>query len=149
MTTTAPKLRPSLRSKAPRVDIEQSLWESGHSTVVGFDEVGKGSWAGPLTVGAVIIPTDRRVYKIRDSKQLHESEREALVDRIKAWSQRWAVGHASAQQVWHGLRSRPTWRVLCYSAEDPPAMRGLVLVDAVDGHIVEHLTEDNPEGPDR
>ena len=98
MTTTAPKLRPSLRSKAPRVDIEQSLWESGHSTVVGFDEVGKGSWAGPLTVGAVIIPTDRRVYKIRDSKQLHESEREALVDRIKAWSQRWAVGHASAAE---------------------------------------------------
>lgn len=95
MTTTAPKLRPSLRAKAPRIDIEQALWETGHSAVVGFDEVGKGAWAGPLTVGAVVIPPDRRVYKIRDSKQLHEAEREALVDRIKAWSQRWAVGHAS------------------------------------------------------
>jgi ribonuclease HII len=80
---------------APRTDIERSLWETGHSAVVGFDEVGKGSWAGPLTVGAVIIPPDRRVYKIRDSKQLRESEREALVDRIKDWSQGWAVGHAS------------------------------------------------------
>lgn len=95
MTTTAPKLRPSLRSNAPRTDIERSLWENGHSAIVGFDEVGKGSWAGPLTVGAVIIPVDRRVYKIRDSKQLRESEREALVDRIKDWSQGWAVGHAS------------------------------------------------------
>jgi ribonuclease HII len=95
VTTTAPKLRPSLRSNAPRTDIEQSLWETGHSAVVGFDEVGKGSWAGPLTVGAVIIPADRRVYKIRDSKQLREAEREALVDRIKDWSQGWAVGHAS------------------------------------------------------
>lgn len=56
-----------------------------------------------------------------------------------------AVGHASAQQVWHGIRSRPTWRVLCYSAEEPPRRRGLVLVDAVDGRIVEHLVEDNPE----
>ena len=95
MTTTAPKLRPSLRANAPRADIEQSLWDTGHSAVVGFDEVGKGAWAGPLTVGAVVIPSDRRMYKIRDSKQLRETEREALVDRIKAWSQRWAVGHAS------------------------------------------------------
>lgn len=56
-----------------------------------------------------------------------------------------AVGHASAQQVWRGLRSRPTWRVLCYSAEDPPRRRGLVLVDAVDGRVVEHLAEDVPD----
>jgi hypothetical protein len=35
--------------------------------------------------------------------------------------------------------------VLCYSAEDPPRQRGLVLVDAVDGRVVEHLSEDNPE----
>ncbi len=55
------------------------------------------------------------------------------------------VGHASAQQVWRGLRSRPTWRVLCYSIEDPPQRRGLVLVDAVDGRVVEQLVEDNPE----
>lgn len=52
-----------------------------------------------------------------------------------------AVGHASAQQVWRGLRSRPTWRVLCYSAEEPPRERGLVLVDAVDGSIVQSLRE--------
>ena len=44
-----------------------------------------------------------------------------------------------------GIRSRPTWRVLCYSAEDPPRRRGLVLVDAVDGRVIEHLAEDNPE----
>jgi hypothetical protein len=55
-----------------------------------------------------------------------------------------AVGHASAQQVWRGLRSRPTWRVLVYSSEDPPRRRGLVLVDAVDGGVVEHMVQDNP-----
>ena len=55
------------------------------------------------------------------------------------------VGHASAQQVWRGLRSKPTWRVLVYSAESPPRQRSLVLIDAVDGTVVEHLTEDNPE----
>ena len=56
-----------------------------------------------------------------------------------------AVGHASAQQVWRGFRSRPTWRVLCYSNEDPPSRRGLVLVDAVNGKVVEHLTQENLE----
>jgi hypothetical protein len=51
------------------------------------------------------------------------------------------IGHASAQQVWRGLRSRPTWRVLCYSEEDPPRQRGLVLVDAVNGEVVQSLVE--------
>ena len=70
-------------------------------------------------------------------------EREALVAAQQAVG--FPVGHASAQQVWHGIRSRPTWRVLCYSAEEPPRQRGLVLVDAMDGHVVEKLVEMNPE----
>ena len=41
------------------------------------------------------------------------------------------VGHASAQMGWRGLLSRPTWRILLYSADDPPEKRGLVLVDGV------------------
>ena len=55
------------------------------------------------------------------------------------------MGHASAQLAWRGLRSRPTWRILLYSAEDPPDKRGLVMVDGVDGHVVAHMVEDNPE----
>ncbi|HJV08419.1 MAG TPA: hypothetical protein VJ653_02025 [Acidimicrobiales bacterium] len=55
------------------------------------------------------------------------------------------VGHASAQLGWRGLRSRPTWRILLYSSEDPPAKRGLVLVDAVDGQVLDQVVEDNPE----
>ena len=74
---------------------------------------------------------------------MHVDEREALVKAQQAVG--FPVGHASAQQVWRGLRSRPTWRVLCYSVEDPPARRGLVLVDAIDGEVVEHMVEDNPE----
>ena len=55
------------------------------------------------------------------------------------------VGHASAQLGWRGLRSRPSWRILVYSAEEPPLQRGLVLVDAVDGGVVEVLVEENPD----
>ncbi len=55
------------------------------------------------------------------------------------------VGHASAQLGWRGLRSRPTWRILLYSAEEPPAQRALVLVDAVDASVLSHFVEANPE----
>ena len=55
------------------------------------------------------------------------------------------VGHASAQLAWRGLLSRPAWRILLYSADEPPSMRGLVELDAVDGHVLGEYTEQNPE----
>jgi hypothetical protein len=75
--------------------------------------------------------------------RMHIDEKEALVRAQRVVD--FPVGHASAQQVWRGVRSRPTWRVLCYSAENPPQRRAFVLIDAVDGHELEHLVEENPE----
>lgn len=63
--------------------------------VVGVDEVGRGAWAGPLTVGAVVVPPERRVYKVRDSKMLTEDEREAIYERVAGWARAWGVGHAT------------------------------------------------------
>ena len=96
VTATVPKLRKALKAKAPGLSVERTYWESGHEIVVGVDEVGRGSWAGPLTVGAVVVPKDRRIYKLRDSKQLTESEREALFGRIAEWCDAWAVAHVPA-----------------------------------------------------
>ena len=95
-TATAPKLRPSLRGESPGLAVERQLWTEPTTVVVGVDEVGRGSWAGPLTVGVAVVPQDRRVYKIRDSKMLTEPEREALLDRVASWCDHWAVGHATA-----------------------------------------------------
>jgi len=74
---------------------------------------------------------------------LDVDERDALVVATREVG--FPVGHASAQMGWRGVLSRPTWRILLYSAEDPPAKRGLVLVDGVDGEVVEWFVEDNPE----
>ncbi|MBK5221762.1 MAG: ribonuclease HII [Acidimicrobiia bacterium] len=95
LTTTAPRLRRAIRSGAPTLAVERELWAAGHEVIVGVDEVGRGSWAGPLSVGAAVVPQDRRVYKIRDSKALTEREREALFDRVAEWCVAWSVGHAS------------------------------------------------------
>lgn len=97
-----PKPPPALRlvrkpnkKRPPSLQVEKAMWAEGHAVVVGMDEVGRGAWAGPLTVGAAVVPKERRVYKIRDSKMLTELERERLFDRIAEWCEAWAVGHAS------------------------------------------------------
>jgi hypothetical protein len=82
-------------------------------------------------------------YHFVAAAPLKERETDALVAATRQVG--FPVGHASAQLAWRGLRSRPTWRVLLYSADEPPTQRGFVLVDAVDGHVVQHLVEDNPE----
>ncbi|MFP3913321.1 MAG: ribonuclease HII [Actinomycetota bacterium] len=92
---TVPKLRAAIRSRPPGLSLERALWDEGAEVVVGVDEVGRGAWAGPLTVGAAVVPVDRRIYKIRDSKLLTEMEREALFDRVATWVRAWSVGHAT------------------------------------------------------
>lgn len=98
MTETVPVLRKALKRRAPGLTRELELWDGGADVVVGMDEVGRGSWAGPLAVGAAVLPRDRRVYKVRDSKMLTEDEREALFDRVAGWCRAWAVGTASATE---------------------------------------------------
>jgi hypothetical protein len=92
--------------------------------------------------GAAML-TFAGIVSITSGWRMRFDEKDALVAAQGAVG--FAVGHASAQQVWRGLRSRPRWGVLCYSAEDPPLQRGLVQVDAIDGTVIEHLVEGNPE----
>ena len=84
-----------VRTKAPTRTVERGLWDDGHGVVVGIDEVGRGAWAGPLMVGAAVLPRDRRVNRVRDSKALTEAEREKLFDRVASWCLAWCVGSAS------------------------------------------------------
>jgi len=92
---------------------------------------------------AAILLTAVGVFSWTSGWRMHVDEKQALVAAQQAVG--FPVGHASAKQVWRGVRSRPTWRVLVYSTEDPPRRRGLVLVDAVAGTVSEHLIEDNLE----
>ncbi len=97
--------------------------------------------AGYLAAGISLILIG--AYHLLAGWNLDVDERDALVAATERVA--FPVGHASAQLGWRGLASRPTWRILLYSAEDPPTRRGLVLVDGVDGEIVASFTEDNPE----
>jgi hypothetical protein len=119
---------------------------------LGLGAMGIAAWAiagsdavmvneGFLFAGGLLVLLG--AYHLLAGWNLDVDERDALVAATKQVG--FAVGHASAQLGWRGIRSRPTWRILLYSAEEPPRTRGLVLVDGVDGEIVAHFVEDNPE----
>ena len=77
---------------------------------------------------------------------LDHDDKEALVTATREVG--FPVGHAAAQMGWRGFRSRPTWRILVYSTDEPPSKRGLVLVDGVDGEVLDTIVEDNPDATD-
>lgn len=95
-----PGLRVALkRVPVPNLAVENGCFEAGEEVVCGIDEVGRGAWAGPVTVGAVVVsPALPRILKVRDSKALTVEEREALYPRIIRWALAHGVGHASAAE---------------------------------------------------
>lgn len=55
----------------------------GDGLVLGVDEVGRGAVAGPLTVCAVALPDDPKIWGVNDSKQLTPTRREQLAVQIR------------------------------------------------------------------
>jgi hypothetical protein len=93
-------------------------------------------------IGGVVLAVIG-AYHLASGLTLRVRETDALVAATRQVG--FPVGHASAQLSWRGLISRPTWRILLYSADEPPTKRGLVLVDAITGQVGDYLVEDNPE----
>lgn len=82
----------------PGLSHERHWWGEG-AVVAGVDEVGCGAWAGPVTYAAVVLPGDRRMYKLRDSKVLDPERRAELSDRIHGFALAVAVGQASNDEI--------------------------------------------------
>jgi ribonuclease HII len=88
----------------PHAARERLLFDSGAKTIVGIDEVGKGSWAGPLVIGIAMLSREMvfsdepavALGGVRDSKQLSELQREKIFDQVAAKCLRWSIGAASA-----------------------------------------------------
>ncbi|WP_243028798.1 ribonuclease HII [Thermus albus] len=76
--------------------LEASFWAMG-LRVAGIDEAGRGAWAGPIVVGAVILPPGR--YPFRDSKLLRPEERQRLAEEVKGVALTYALGVAEVAEV--------------------------------------------------
>ena len=88
----------------PDLSFETALWQSGLRYIAGLDEAGRGALAGPVAVGAVILPDDPTLLSstlsgARDSKQMTPLARERLAIPIKDVALDWSVGFASADEI--------------------------------------------------
>lgn len=66
--------------------------------ILGIDEAGRGPWAGPLVVGAVVLG-DVQIEGLTDSKKLTKKKRELLYDEVVSKSLAWASGWVSAAEL--------------------------------------------------
>ncbi|NTX99740.1 ribonuclease HII [Deinococcus sp. JMULE3] len=89
----------SVPSVTPDWSYEREHWRRGYFRVAGVDEAGRGAWAGPVTVAAVILPGAAAEYPFRDSKQLSAAQREAFAAQVREVAVSWAVEHAWPDEI--------------------------------------------------
>ncbi len=87
----------------PDLTHEQELWKA-YERIAGLDEAGRGALAGPVCVGAIILPNDppllsRTLKRARDSKQMPPRERTQLAPQIKQTAIAWGIGFSSAEEI--------------------------------------------------
>lgn len=95
---------PSIVRTVAGLDIEADYHARGYRCIVGFDEAGRGAWAGPVSAAAVLLPVERpdlasMLRGVNDSKQVTALRRARLVDVIRATALAYGVGSASAQEI--------------------------------------------------
>lgn len=94
-------------SVTPTLELEQALADQDYDVIVGFDEVGRGSLAGPVMVGCAAIWAKDLAGEsplevpsgVADSKLLTEHAREVIFDDLRAWCAAYAVGQASNTEI--------------------------------------------------
>ena len=88
----------------PDLREEMTLYAEGYRHIAGLDEAGRGSWAGPVVAGAVILPIGRpglsqELDGVRDSKQLAPRKRERLYPIIESTALAVGVGIVPPDQI--------------------------------------------------
>lgn len=84
----------------PTLNYEKRLWKSGYHCVAGVDEVGRGSFAGPVVAAAVVFPKDfLNLDGLADSKLLKPRIRKELELRIKNQALCWAVAEVGVAKI--------------------------------------------------
>ncbi len=78
---------------------ETRLYKQGFKLIAGLDEAGRGSWAGPVVAGAVILKAGTRLPDLRDSKLLDAARREKLYKIIVEKAVAWAVGLGEVEEI--------------------------------------------------
>lgn len=104
---------------------------AGYSAVCGIDEAGRGPLAGPVVAGAVILPKDRLILYVNDSKKLSEKKREELYDVIMSEALCVGVGVVSPEVIDEINILQATYEAMRQAVSKLPVKPDLLLNDAV------------------
>lgn len=127
------KLKPILTAS---LRLERACWQDGFRCVVGLDEAGRGTWAGPVAAAAVCLPSDlpaleKLLEGVIDSKQVRAPLREQLAERIRETALACGVGSASSTEI-DALGIVPATRLAMMRALDAAGVRpDYLLLDAI------------------
>lgn len=84
----------------PTHRVERSIRATtGAKIVAGVDEVGRGAWAGPVTVCAAITGLRRPPADLTDSKLIPAPRRSALAEELGGWVTAYSLGHSSPEEI--------------------------------------------------
>ena len=110
---------------------EQRLWQSGHSLIAGLDEVGRGSWAGPVVTAAVVFPKDFQPdFQLADSKLLTKQKREALATIVKSSALYYSIAEVGLPHINRYGIGRSTQQGFRKSVANLPEKPDFLLIDA-------------------
>lgn len=111
---------------------EQKLHEKGINYICGIDEAGRGPLAGPVVVGAVIMPKDSFIEGVNDSKKVSEAKREKLYDIITKEAIAWGVGIVNQKEIDEINILNATKKALTMALESLETKPELILTDALE-----------------
>lgn len=125
--------------KLADLEIEQSLWSSGYSFVAGIDEVGRGSWAGPVVAAAVILPKNWALPpKLTDSKLLKPNDRQKLSGIIESQALAYSIAEVGLTTINRDGISQATQRAFHLAIKNLSIQPDFHLVD---GFYVKNLSK--------
>jgi ribonuclease HII len=121
----------------PGYELEQSLAAGGARWVAGVDEVGRGAWAGPVTVCAVLAPAGypEPPQGLTDSKRLSPARRVAIAAQLRDWTQAFAIGEASPEEIDAAGMTVALRRAAVRALEQLPVRPDVVLLDGTHDYI--------------
>ncbi|HLC40720.1 MAG TPA: ribonuclease HII [Methylomirabilota bacterium] len=119
------------RAQGATYRFEKKAWRAGHTCVAGVDEVGRGPLAGPVVAAAVILPANRRIRGLKDSKLLTPAQRETLFPVIQDAAEAVGVGIIEAPMIDRINILEATRRAMLEALSKLSVPPDLVLIDAI------------------
>lgn len=140
LTFAGSVMRDPARGDLPAVagyEIERELAADGAQCIAGVDEVGRGAWAGPVTVGAVVVaPGFPEPPKgLTDSKRLSARRRVAMAAELQGWVAAHAIGTATHDEIDAAGMTAALRRAAVRALEQLPVRPDVVLLDGSHDYI--------------